>query len=83
MPRATPGQEPFATRRQRTNLVFRSGRHDNDEQAQEYLTTARAMYGEMGMTHWLALGYKLADRHHGKTGLRDQFLGEVWGNERG
>ena len=21
--------------------------------AQEYLTTARAMYGEMGMTHWL------------------------------
>ena len=21
--------------------------------AKEYLTTARAMYGEMGMTHWL------------------------------
>jgi len=29
------------------------------------------MYGEMGMTHWLARGYKLADRHHGQTGLRD------------
>jgi len=29
------------------------------------------MYGEMGMTHWLALGYKLADRHHDQTGLRD------------
>ncbi len=23
------------------------------EQAQEHLTTARAMYGEMGMTYWL------------------------------
>lgn len=23
------------------------------EQAQEHLTTARAMYGEMGMAHWL------------------------------
>jgi hypothetical protein len=27
MRRATPDQEPFATRRQRTNLVFRSGSH--------------------------------------------------------
>jgi hypothetical protein len=28
-------------------------RTDGREQAQEHLTTARAMYGEMGMTHWL------------------------------
>jgi hypothetical protein len=25
---------------------------DNPEQAQEHLTTARTMYGEMGMTYW-------------------------------
>jgi tetratricopeptide (TPR) repeat protein len=28
-------------------------RTGNPEQAREHLTTARAMYGEMGMTHWL------------------------------
>ncbi len=28
-------------------------RTGNPEQAQEHLTTATAMYGEMGMTHWL------------------------------
>ena len=30
-------------------LYWRTG---NPEQAQEHLTTARVMYGEMGMTHW-------------------------------
>jgi hypothetical protein len=30
-------------------LYRRTGRH---EQAQEYLTTATAIYGEMGMTYW-------------------------------
>ena len=29
------------------------GRTGDPEQAQEHLTTARAMYGEMGMTYWL------------------------------
>jgi tetratricopeptide (TPR) repeat protein len=28
-------------------------RTDNPEQAEEHLTTATAMYGEMGMTYWL------------------------------
>jgi hypothetical protein len=27
-------------------------RTDNPEQAQEHLTTAGTMYGEMGMTYW-------------------------------
>ena len=29
------------------------GRSGPSEQAQEHLTTARAMYGEMGMTYWM------------------------------
>lgn len=29
------------------------GRTGKREQAQEHLTTATAMYGEMGMTYWL------------------------------
>ena len=29
------------------------GRSGPFEQAQEHLTTARAMYGEMGMTYWM------------------------------
>ena len=33
--------------------VFGPDKRGDPEQAQEYLTTARAMYGEMGMTHWL------------------------------